>query len=152
MGHSISDLRKLRSTNVGTEAARGAETASDAISNAIASAGKVQELPSREQRLLARYALDMNGVMREIARVLAPRGRAILVIGDCTIRGVYIRNSKLLEVLGEQHGLARTSAKSRALPANRRYLPPPTSRGGDTALDARMRKEIVLTLTKGRAA
>jgi hypothetical protein len=34
------------------------------------------------------------------------------------------------------------------LPANRRYLPPPSSTGTDAALDARMRREVILSFEK----
>lgn len=152
MGYSIGELREVRRKNVGTEASNGADPASSTISEALKAAGGVRHLPSREQGMLARYALDMSEVVSEISRVLVPCGRSVFVIGDCTMRGVFIRNSKIIEVLAEHHGLSVANKKSRALPANRRYLPPPSSRDSGEQLDSRLRREIVLTMTKGKAA
>jgi len=96
--------------------------------------------------MLARYINDMDLVIGEIARVLVPAGRAILVIGDCTMRGVFVSNSKGFIKLAEEHGLEHRGIKARPLPDNRRYLPPPSSDRSGKRLQSRMREEIVLTL------
>jgi SAM-dependent methyltransferase len=134
MGHPIPDLRQLRSTNIGTEASTSADPDAPQI---------------RELRMLAHYVEDMDQVTREISRVLMPGGRCILVIGNCTMRGVFVRNSTILRMLGERHGLSTVSITSRDLPPNRRYLPPPSSDEAGGSLQGRMREEIVLTLAKG---
>lgn len=98
--------------------------------------------------MLARYAKDMDAVMREIARVLRPAGRCVLVVGDCTMRGVFVRNSEVLKSLSGPYGLEAERVLARPLEANRRYLPPPTSKQAGSLLQGRMREEIVLTLVK----
>ena len=73
-------------------------------------------------------------------------GRVVYVIGENTVRGTFIHNSHIVEKLGGDVGLQRVARRSRELPANRRYLPPPSERA--TALDGRMCQEVVLTLEK----
>jgi len=148
MGHQIPALRKLRSENIGTEVSSGAEQQSLSIKKAIEAAGETDRLSRRDRGMLARYALDMDKVIREIARVLQPKGRCVLVVGDCTMRGVFVRNSEVLKTLAGPHGLREKSKVSRKLPANRRYLPPPCSDQAGAFLQGRMREEIVLTLVK----
>jgi hypothetical protein len=143
MKHSVVTLRQVRATNVGTEIAapkascRNVEILLDRV-------GNVGRLPSRQAGMLRRFALDMNLVVSEYARVLKRKGRAFVVVGDSTLRGVFIRNSRILAELGKQHGLAVVSRRTRAIPNNRRYLPPPIKSGAKKMLDRRMRKEVVL--------
>ena len=144
MGHRIPDLRKLRSRNIGTELTANGDD--ERLGKVVAAAGDVKRLPAHDRRMLVRYVGDMNEVMGEIARVLAPNGRCILVIGDCTMRGVFVKNSRMLRKLGRLHGLRTVSTKARQLPANRRYLPPPSSHQAGLRLQRRMREEIVLTM------
>jgi hypothetical protein len=104
MGHSIEALRILRSTNIGTEVSAGADLDDVAISQALRRMGPLDRLSVRQRRLLARYVTDMDGALRELHRVLVKGGRAVLVIGDCTMRGVFVRNSGALVYLGRRHG------------------------------------------------
>jgi hypothetical protein len=90
----------------------------------------------RERRMIAKYVSDLDDAIGEVARVLRPEGRAIYVVGDCKLRGRFIENSKLVRFLMEEHRLRWTSTRRRALPANRRYLPPPCSRKAGTQLRA----------------
>jgi hypothetical protein len=69
-------------------------------------------------------------------------------VGDTTRRGVFVRNSEALVHLGEVHGLDLVERTQRALPPNRRYLPPPSSDDAGEALDARLRNEVLLTFEK----
>jgi hypothetical protein len=75
-------------------------------------------------------------------------GRAVLVVGDCTMRGVYVRNSGALTYLGKHHGFEVARRRRRKLPPNRRYLPPPTSHGSGRMLQNRLRTELLLDLVK----
>jgi len=81
----------------------------------------------------------------EVGRVLSRAGKAIYVIGENTLRGVYIRTSIIVTKLAELAGLSIKDRRIRTLPANRRYMPPPSSghRGG--AIEARMSREVILT-------
>jgi tRNA G10 N-methylase Trm11 len=144
MGHNLAGLATLRASNIGAESTTGSEA--DPLTDSVMNALNVGELPTRFHRMLSRYIADMTQVLREAARVLVPSGRAVFVIGDSTLRGVYIRNSRIVEMVAAHSGLTRVARRRRAIPDNRRYLPPPKT--GDDGLNTRMRTEVVLALEK----
>lgn len=146
MGHQIEALRAIRSESVGAE--RGDLSLADEQAAHIAQAmGRVSRLPGRFQRMIQRYVKDMDSVMREVSRVLVAKGQVVMVMGDCTVRGVYIRNSAAIRLLAVNHGLSLMSEKRRRIPDRRRYLPPPRRKSGE-ALAKRLRTEVVLSFRK----
>jgi hypothetical protein len=152
MGHSIKEIRNLRSQNIGTENSRLSSLKTERTSLAIKKMGKTDKLPERSRRMLARYVDDMNTVMAEIHRVLARKGEAVLVVGDSTIQGIFVRNSRALVYLGRANGLTLRSVRRRRLRENRRYLPPPEKKISGKLLRSRMREEVILTFGKNLAA
>jgi hypothetical protein len=100
-------------------------------------------LPPRMCGILRRYINDSILALREVARVLAPSGRAVFVIGENTIRRTFIPTGTLLSYTARTVGLRLVSKRLRTLPGNRRYLPPPEIAG--EKLDTRMRREAILT-------
>ena len=106
------------------------------------------ELPGRYESILARYIDDLRRIVAENARVLRDSGKAVYVIGDNTIRGTVIRNSLIVEEVAGIAGLRLASKSSRELPANRRYLPPPSAQSNTQSLSKRMRREVVLTFER----
>ena len=101
------------------------------------------KLEKRHERILARYIHDMRSSIAE-GRVLA-RGRAVYVVGENTLRGTYIRTSVIVTKLAELTGLELKDRRTRTLPANRRYMPPPA--GGTGKMDSRMRREVILSFS-----
>ena len=102
--------------------------------------------------MLAQYARDMNSVLAEVSRVLKRGGEAVVVVGNSTIRGVFIKNSCALVYLAKANGLRLNSTRRRRLLENRRYLPPPERRISGKLLSSRMREEVILTFGKNPAA
>lgn len=90
----------------------------------------------------------MAHALAEASRVLRRGGRAVYVLGDTKIRGTFIRNSSIVVTLADWNGLSLVSRQSRALPANRRYMPPPRRTLGNDMMDARMRREVVVEFKK----
>ena len=148
MGHKLVALRRVRSTNVGSNVLARDELPAPHIRSAMQAMGELGNHSSRTARMLQRYVGDMDCVMRELTRVLVPAGHALLVVGDSTVRNVFVSNSGMIAALGQACGLELTSSTTRELPANRRYLPPPGRQGAGTALGARMRNEVVLKFRK----
>jgi DNA modification methylase len=150
MGYRIPALRLLRAESVGADL--GDDTSSkDPEIIAIIDGLKVRsQLSNRACAALAHYIDDMRNAMRETARVLAPGGTAVYVIGENTVRGTFIRNSKIVAAVAELCGLKFKKKQTRTLPANRRYLPPPSQEKSSTPLDTRMRREVILKFRKPR--
>jgi len=146
MSHQIKTLRNIRSDSIGAECG-GVEGAEQEIAGIVQAMGRIQRLPERYQRMIQRYVEDMNGVLREISRVLVSKGQAVMVVGDCTLRGIYIRNSAAIRLLANRHDLALISEKRRRIPDKRRYLPPPQQKSGE-ALAKRLRTEVVMSFLK----
>ncbi len=146
MGHSINSLREIRNGSVGAECGEAGATEEE-ITEIIAEMGRVQQLPERFQRMIRRYVKDIDSVISEISRVLVTRGQAVMVMGDCTLRGIYIRNSAAIRQLAANHRLDLVSERRRRIPDNRRYLPPPQRKSG-LALAKRLRTEVILSFQK----
>jgi DNA modification methylase len=148
MGHSIRTLRHLRATNVGTESASKGEAKDEATENIMRLMCPVETLSIRSARMLRQYVRDMRGVLSESRRVLRPNGSAIFVVGNCNIRDTFVQNSKCVEGLARELGMQVKNVRSRPLPQNRRYLPPPELLTSGKSLNRRMREEVIITLTK----
>jgi len=151
MGYSVGHLRRLRAASVGTEVGSGADGNDPEIRRVIARLKLRPRLAPREEAVLVRYVEDMWRALREVARVLVPGGKAVYVVGENTVRGTYIRNSVIVEEVAQLCGLELEERCVRRLPANRRYLPPPSLSGRPAALDGRMRREVVLAFRRPAA-
>ncbi len=148
MGHGISDLRRLRSRSIGSEVGETASQQGPEVSRLVEKLKVVRELGPRDKGILVRYIRDMCRTVHEAARVLRPAGRAVYVVGENTVRGTYIPNSVIVSAVAERFGLTLESRSVRTLPANRRYLPPPSASGDTATLNTRMRSEVVLSFKK----
>ncbi len=146
MGHQIKELRKIRTESVGAECGDTGFAKQD-LSEIVHQMYPVQRLPERYQRMIERYVKDMSAVISEISRVLVPSGQAVMVVGDCNLRGVYIRNSIAIRLLAADHALKLISERRRGIPDKRRYLPPPRNKSGE-ALAKRLRTEVILSFRK----
>lgn len=148
MGHTVGELRLIRGESVGTEASSEEALRAERVKSLITQVGLRPALSDRHNALLARYVWDMGRALAEASRVLRHGGRAVYVVGDSMIKGTFIPNSSIVSSLGEENGLSVVSQHSRALPANRRYLPPPRQRASSATLDARLRREVVVVFNK----
>jgi DNA modification methylase len=150
LGYRIPALRLLRAESVGADLGDD-KSSKDPEVMAIIDGLKVRSyLSNRACAALAHYIDDMRNAMRETARVLAPGGTAVYVIGENTVRGTFIRNSKIVSAVAELCGLNLKKQQTRTLPANRRYLPPPSQEKSSAPLDTRMRREVILKFRKPR--
>jgi DNA modification methylase len=148
MGHQIDELRKLRAGNIGSERSHGSSATAlnrAAIERVL---GSFADLPARAQAMLVQYFGDMDRVLAEITRILTHTGTAVIVVGNSTIRGIFIRNSRMLTHLARGNGLRLVSARRRELQENRRYLPPPARAKLGASLGSRMNEEVILTFEK----
>lgn len=148
MGYNVSELGGIRTASVGSEAGSADARDNSFVREVITGLKLRPQLASRHESVLAHYVDDMHQAVKEAARVLVPGGKAVYVMGENTIRGTYIPNSQIISAVAEASGLKADGRQSRALPANRRYLPPPSKSKSAAALDARMRREVILSFSK----
>lgn len=147
LGHRICELRRIRSNSIGSEKNPGLDS-NEVLADALcALVPSVDQLPHREQGIFRRYVLDLLAMISEINRVLRPGGKAVLVVGNSCLRGVFVENSRAVTAAAVRLGLTPTARYERDLPANRRYLPPPTTTEA-SGLGKRMRTESVLSFSK----
>ncbi|HEO65407.1 MAG TPA: hypothetical protein ENI73_05985, partial [Spirochaetes bacterium] len=143
MGHSISEIRALRSGNIGTEVSKGS-TSNEAIHKAMKAMADIELLDKRRLGMVKRYVYDMSKVMEECARVLKRKGCAVFVIGDSSVGDVFIKNSEALIRLADNNGLSLVSRNTRPIERKRRYLPPPEYKSAGVKMQGRMREEVIL--------
>jgi len=148
MGYNVCDLREIRTESVGAEAAKESPLDDNEVKSVVKALNLRPKLEKRHEHILGRYIQDMRKAISEVARVLARAGKAVYVVGENSLRGTYIRTSVIVTKLAELAGLGLRERRSRALPSNRRYMPPPSSGHIGGAIEARMRRELVLTFAK----
>ena len=142
LGYEMGSLRETRSVSIGAERAASGEELSIDVSPFVMERDDAT-IARRHWGWIRRYACDMEIVLRQIGRVVKRDGRMILVLANSFLGGVVIDNARLMVALAEHVGFQVQDQRTRDIPARRRYLPPPGN--GRTALDARMRKETMLT-------
>jgi DNA modification methylase len=148
MGHQIDELRELRSSNIGSERFHHSAETLSYRGTAERMVRNFTKLPSSSQSMLIQYFSDMDHVFAEISRILKRSGKALIVVGNSTIRGIFVNNSKVLTRLAKINGLRLTSMRRRELQENRRYLPPPGNVTSGLTLGSRMNEEVILAFQK----
>lgn len=147
LGYKLADLRTVRSTSIGAERRPDNAISDEALKSLMQKMDFYEQLASKEKGMFDRYVLDMLALMKEISRVLKPKGSAVMVVGNSCLKGIFIKNTMAVTIAAELAGLHLVSENERELPANRRYLPPPSSENTST-LTNRMRTEAILTFGK----
>ena len=144
LGYGLGDLQIVRSESIGAERRPNADADRDLADQLTASLGALPELPNRIRRMVERYALDVYRVLNELHRVIRSGGKAVLVIGNSCLKGVFVENALVVITAAERAGFQLAMRNERPLPPSRRYLPPPNEREASD-LQKRMRTESVLT-------
>ena len=98
-GYPPETLSKLRSRYIGSElrsptANLPSETANSILRNLLA-------LDAKRAAVVTHYFVDMESVLQEMKRVLAPARAAVIVVGSSTIRGIDIEVGSVLAELAE---------------------------------------------------
>lgn len=146
-GHTIPDLRKIRSNSIGAERAldgAALKQVDDMVSFIENAANDPSKLPLAT---IVRYAHDLTLFSHELHRVCRQGAEVVTVIGNSTLRGNYIQNDVLVRQAYEGAGFSVRERTERELPESKRYLPVRTT-NADSSMAKRMRTEVVLTVEK----
>jgi DNA modification methylase len=146
MGHSITELARLRRKMIGAEVGERKlrpdfKWLEDFLPNASA---KV----SRRCAILRRYFYDLDRVIRQIHRVLKNGGACVLVVGRSRVGTQTIDTPSILVRLAQRHGFEHLGTRTRKINPLRRSLPFGTSRQLAGGLGKRMSEEAVVGLAK----
>jgi SAM-dependent methyltransferase len=147
LGYRLSDLRSIRSSAIGAERGPDHYRSGDLFHEIQEAMGPIEKLSSRDASMVARYAEDIYRLISEVARVLKPSGKAILVVGNSCLKGTFIRNSDGVIKAARMVGLKLRRQVERDLPTSSRYLPIPNGR--DQPLGKRMRTESIMSFAPG---
>ena len=147
LGYSLSELRQIRAETIGVEKKLEKGVKENLLRELTKEIGKLELLSHKRLSFVQRYAVDLFLIMEEIQRVLRKKGKATLVIADAYSSGVLIKNTAILKNAAQLTGLHLEKEIDRLIPANKRYLPPPTI-STSSNLRKRMKKEAILTFVK----
>ena len=143
LGYDLSSIRAIRSASVGAERVLASTACqADVARYVIESANST--FADRHLGWVRRYAVDMQAVFGELARVVKQHGTVVIVVGNSFLSGAVVNNAMLVRDIAQESGFLVVDSRVRSISARRRYLPPP--RNGNNMLDTRMREETVLKL------
>lgn len=146
-GHTIPELRKIRSHSIGAERALDGDALKQVEDMVQYIKDSVDEPDALPLATITRYAHDLALFARELHRVCKPESEVVTVIGNSTLRGNYIQNDILVRKAYEHSGFRVVARAERELPENRRYLPVRTV-NRESSMAKRMRTEVVLTVER----
>lgn len=144
LGYNIAEIRAIRGECIGVEKRIANLSLGEKVIYITSKLKGIDALASRQVKMIERYAADAYLLMQEIARVLKPEGKAVLVVGNSCLKDVFIENSKIFSTAGVQHGLTLAKKTTRKLPVGSRYLPLPK----DGSLSKRMKTEVILEFAR----
>ncbi len=145
-GKSISELSSLRSQYVGSE--RISSTIDGYLPefcNQILD--KMHYLDKKKTKILKKYFLDMNLIIKEIQRILKPGKFCVIVVGNSTMRGYQVKTNECLESIGTQIGFEAVANISRKLDRDKRMMPA-SFRANGSGIELRMHEEYIIILRK----
>ncbi len=143
LGYTLSQLRAIRSESIGAERRPNNGAQQSSVFKAF---GNLSALPTRNTAMILRYAVDIQSFIDEIARVLKPDGKAVIVVGNSCIKDVFVKNSEAVVEAAKSAGLKLKTKKERDLPTTSRYLP--INVAPSNSLGRRMKTETVMMFQK----
>lgn len=149
LGYKIGHLAVIRGGSVGAEKAPNISSNIQLAKIITVKMGEMYNLPQNKINMIYRYALDMNNIFKETSRVLKDNCNATFVIGNSSLKGIYIENTLIAEESAKRNGLQLIEKQEREIPQNKRYLPPPSDLSSSN-FNLRMKTESVITFKKIR--
>lgn len=144
LGYCLSELRKIHEVVIGAERLSN-NARCEKFAEILAELG-LDQFESRTKNMLARFHSDMAQQTKEAFRILKKGSIGTYVIGNSTIRGIYVRNSEILKHAARLAGFEVLRETEREIPVHRRYMPVTVDAGNSLA--SRMRMEHVIDFKK----
>lgn len=145
LGTSVTELGRLRSKYIGSEAAGNAAPGQLPFFTEGLLHG-LRSLDSRKEAVLRKYYVEMREAIAEMRRVLLPGHYAIVVVGTSTMRGMDVRTPYCLaDIAKHDAGFDVAGIMHRSLDRDRRMMP---FSNGTTQIEQRMGREEVILLKK----
>lgn len=143
-GYKISELRTRRGTSIGSERSLGSPP-----SPAVAAMVNSVEIEAVDRSLLRRgmverFAQDCVQFADELSRVVKCGGSVVLVVGNSTLRGNYIRNDAIALAAMQHAGFTLKNRYEREIPPTKRYMA--IDSAALTSISKRIRTEVVLSM------
>lgn len=145
MGWTVKDVREVRGDAVGVERAL-TDVTPEVREIAAKAVLRMGDLPERRQGMVLRFARDMDKLTRSLARVTKSKRHLVMVVADSQLNGVPISNAAICAGAATKNGFRLVERDERMLPAQHRYLPPPTRTTGTLA--TRMKHEVIFTFRR----
>jgi SAM-dependent methyltransferase len=145
MGWTAKAIRELRCESVGVERAM-VSAKPDVQQITERAVPRIADLAERWQGIVLRFTHDMDRLARSLARVTKPGGHLVMVVADSQLKGVPISNADICAGATRNNGFKLVTRDERVLPAQHRYLPPPTASTGTLA--TRMKHEVIFTFQR----
>lgn len=147
LGESLRDLSQKRKEYIGGETTTGFEFAHmPAMTSRLLE--QIGLHSQKKARVVHRYYSEMDGVLREMFRVLKPGAAAVVVVGTSFIGNVDTRIAECLADLGAAVGFDVAGIAVRNLDRNRRMLPAGAKVDSQSQIQRRMHEEYVIGLYK----
>lgn len=142
MGYSIPELRKIRSSAIGSESQRKALADDNRLQRIAAEVCHGRKVNQRTNRILIKYIDDCDQLMTALKTQLKPGGSLVFVLANSIQYGTKIRNDEIVKILATEKGFQLSDEKKRMIPQNARYLPTK----GKNQITKRMKSESVIKL------
>jgi len=147
MGHRIADLSEWRARYIGAERLGKFSPPSfpPETQQVIEALSRRDE---KKARVLAKYFVEMRGVLSEMYRVLRPGAAAVIVVGTSTMRGLNVQTHLCLAEIATKVGFDLVRIAERRLDRDRRMMPARFGQKGASQIEERMHHEYVVGLLK----
>ena len=146
-GWSLDDLADIRKTYLGHDAL-ATESPIPLPERCEVTLATLAEKDERKALVLRRYFCEMSGVLREMHRVLRPKGSAVVVVGSSTLRGMDVETHRALAAIAEGVGFASAGIGVRRLDRDKRMMPARWGNSRQSQIEHRMHEEYAIGLVK----
>lgn len=146
LGFTIGELRQRRSISIGSERRLDGKCTEIVSEIVDLIEGQAADPSVLRRPMIERFADDCVRFASELHRTVRPGGKVVLVVGNSTLRGNYIRNDLVVRRAMENCRFTFVEAKEREIPPSSRYMAIDTT--ATSMISRRMRKEVVLTMVR----